>query len=158
MMKLAPGLISGNTVVVKPSRNSRCIPNFSVTKNGKSTASRCHQCSEWGWYMAKALTTHPLVTKISFTGGTETGKHVMTAAASSIKKLTLELGGNDAAIILDDVNATEIMPDLVKGIFSRAGQVCFAVKRVYVPQTIYHSFSNTLCEYVNEMKVGHGIG
>lgn len=157
MMKLAPGLISGNTVVVKPSPNSPASLTLALQRMAKVLPPGVINVVNGDGDVAKSLTTHPLAIKISFTGGTETGKHVMTAAASSIKKLTLELGGNDAAIILDDVNATEIMPDLVKGIFSRAGQICFAVKRVYVPQTIYQSFSNTLCEYVNELRVGHGL-
>lgn len=157
MMKLAPGLISGNTVVVKPSPNSAASLTLALQRMAKVLPPGVINVVNGDGDIAKTLTTHPLVTKISFTGGTETGKHVMTAAASSIKKVTLELGGNDAAVILDDVNATEIMPDLVKGIFTRAGQVCFAVKRVYVPQSIYHAFSNTLCEYVNEIKVGHGL-
>ncbi|MFJ7726447.1 aldehyde dehydrogenase family protein [Neobacillus sp. NPDC097160] len=157
MMKLAPGLISGNTAVVKPSPNSPAALTMALQRMAKVLPPGVINVVNGDGDVAKVLTTHPLVTKISFTGGTETAKHVMAAAASSIKKLTLELGGNDAAIILDDVNANRIMPDLVKGIFSRAGQICFAVKRVYVPQTIYRTFSNTLCEYVNEIKVGHGL-
>lgn len=157
MMKLAPGLISGNTVVVKPSPNSPAALTLALKRMASVLPPGVINVVNGDGDVGKTLTSHPLVKKISFTGGTATGKHVMIAAADSIKNITLELGGNDAAIILDDVNPSQIMPDLVRGIFSRAGQICFAVKRVYVPQTIYDKFANTLCEFVNEFKVGHSL-
>lgn len=157
MMKLAPGLISGNTVVVKPSPNSAAALTLALKRMSSVLPPGVINVVNGDAEVAKALTTHPLVTKISFTGGTATAKHVMTAAADSIKKMTLELGGNDAAVILDDVNPAKIMPDLIRGIFERAGQICFAVKRVYVPRTIYDRFYDTMCQFVDEMRVGHQL-
>lgn len=104
-----------------------------------------------------ALTEHPLVRKITFVGGVETGKAVMRNASSQIKRLSLELGGNDPAILLDDVNISKIIPKLLKGIFSRAGQVCFAIKRIYVPDTLYEKFCKEFCEAVDEIQVGYGL-
>lgn len=157
MGKVAPALATGNTIVVKPSP----FAPVAVSQALKAMAA-CFPpgainivFGEGG--VGSALTHHPLVRKISFTGGTKTGKAVMAAAAESIKNIALELGGNDPAIILDDVVPADVVPELIKGIFPRSGQVCYAIKRVYVPAKIYDKFYDTLCEAVNEYKIGYGL-
>ena len=70
----------------------------------------------------------------------------MRAAAGTIKNLTLELGGNDPAIVLDDVDVDAALDRLLKGVVTRTGQICFAVKRIYVPRSIYDTFTNALCD------------
>jgi len=157
MMKLAPALITGNTVVVKPSPFAPAALTLALKKMASVLPPGVINVVNGDGDVGAALTRHPLVRKISFTGGTQTAKHVMADAASTIKNITLELGGNDPAIILDDVNPAEIMPALVKGIFTRSGQICFAVKRVYVPQSMYDKFFDTMCQVVDEIKVGHGL-
>jgi len=157
MMKVGPALVSGNTLVIKPSPTAP----IALTKVLKDIASLLpkgvinvlHGDGDVG----EAMTKHPLVRKVAFTGGTNTGAMVMANAASSIKEVTLELGGNDPAIILDDVNPSEIIPKLLKGVFTRSGQICFAVKRIYVPRPMLDQFYDQFCEAVDEYKVGHGL-
>jgi acyl-CoA reductase-like NAD-dependent aldehyde dehydrogenase len=103
------------------------------------------------------LTRHPLVRKISFTGGTKTGKAVTAAAAETIKNVALELGGNDPAIILNDVIPEDVVPELIKGIFPRSGQVCYAIKRVYAPARMMNNFFYALCDAVDQFRIGYGL-
>ncbi|MGJ9460719.1 aldehyde dehydrogenase family protein, partial [Oceanobacillus sp. CF4.6] len=157
MMKLGPALVTGNTVVLKPSPTAPLALTKLLKKIAnvlpKGVINVVHGDVEVG----EAMTKHPLVRKVAFTGGTETGKIVMKNAASTIKDITLELGGNDPAIVLDDVNPAEIIPKLLAGVYARSGQICFAVKRIYVPKTIYNEFFESFCQYVDEYKVGHGL-
>jgi acyl-CoA reductase-like NAD-dependent aldehyde dehydrogenase len=82
------------------------------------------------------LTSHPDVAKISFTGSTATGKKVLEAGASALKRITLELGGNDAAIVLEGVDVKDIAPKIFKAAMINSGQVCLAIKRLYVPESL----------------------
>lgn len=128
--KVAPALVAGNTVVVKPSplapvALTRCLelaagllPHGVVDVVQGDTA------------VGAALTGHPAVRKVSFTGSVVTGRAVLGAAATTIKCVSLELGGNDPAIMLPDADLDATVPDLCRGAFTRAGRMCFAVKRV----------------------------
>ncbi len=155
--KVGPALLTGNTLVVKPSP----FAPVAISQALKTVAAFfppgainvVHGEGEVG----PALTHHPLVRKISFTGGTQTGRAVMAAAAQTIKNIALELGGNDPAIVLDDVVPADVVPELMKGIFPRSGQVCYAIKRVYVPAKMYDKFYDSLCQAVAEFKVGYGL-
>ncbi len=159
MMKLAPALVTGNTVVVKPSPTAPIALSILLKRMAAVLPDGVINVVTGGADVGIALTRHPLVKKVAFTGGIETGKEVMRNASSSLtlKAITLELGGNDPAIVLDDVNPVDIIPKLLKGIYTRAGQICYAVKRIYVPQSMVDKFFNTLCEFVDEYKVGHGL-
>ncbi len=157
MMKLAPALVTGNTLVVKPSPLAPAAITKALKKMASVLPPGVINVVNGDGDVGATLTQHSLVRKISFTGGGETAKYVMADAGSTIKNVTLELGGNDPAIILDDVDPMEIMPNLIRGIFTRSGQICFAVKRVYVPQSIYDKFFDTMCQVVDEIKVGHGL-
>lgn len=103
------------------------------------------------------LTNHPDVAKISFTGSTETGKKVMASAASSIKRITLELGGNDAAIVLGDVDPKVVAPGIFGGAMMNAGQVCLAVKRVYAHESIYDELCDELAKLADAAVVDDGL-
>lgn len=103
------------------------------------------------------LTNHPDVAKISFTGSTETGKKVMASAASSIKRITLELGGNDAAIVLSDVDPKAVAPGIFGGATMNAGQVCLAVKRVYAHESIYDELCDELAKLADAAVVDDGL-
>src|SRR5260370_15438210 len=83
------------------------------------------------------MTSHPIPRKISFTGSVETGKKVALSAAPDLKRVTLELGGNDPAIVLDDADPASVASAIFKGAFSNNGHVCSAIKRAYVPQALY---------------------
>jgi acyl-CoA reductase-like NAD-dependent aldehyde dehydrogenase len=102
------------------------------------------------------MTVHPVPRKISFTGSVETGKRVAASAAPDLKRVTLELGGNDPAILLDDVDVAEIASKLFWAAFRNAGQVCAAVKRVYVPQRRYDEVVEALADQARAVKVGNG--
>jgi acyl-CoA reductase-like NAD-dependent aldehyde dehydrogenase len=157
MCKLAPAILAGNTVVVKPSRDAPITLTLALKEMAKVLPHGVINVVNGRSDVTITLTEHPLVRKISFTGGTETGKSIMASSASTIKKISLELGGNDPAIILDDADLSKIMPRLCRGIFTRAGQICFAVKRVYVPEHMLDRVFDAMCEIVNDYQVGHGL-
>lgn len=155
VQKMAPAVVSGNTIVIKPSPNAAigvtaCLKVISELLP-PGVINVVHGDGEVG----EALTSHPLVRKISFTGGGQTAKYVMKAAADSLKEVHFELGGNDPAIVLDDADLDEIMPKIVGGVFRRSGQFCFAIKRVYVHESLYDRFFEKMCEVTDQFKIGH---
>lgn len=102
------------------------------------------------------MTSHPVPRKISFTGSVATGKHVAAAAAPDLKRITLELGGNDPAILLDDIDIDAVAERLFWSAFRNNGQYCAAVKRVYVPQSRYDEVVEALAAVANSVSVGAG--
>ncbi|WP_394233745.1 aldehyde dehydrogenase family protein [Niallia oryzisoli] len=157
MSKLAPALLAGNTVVVKPSREAPVALTLALKAMAKVLPHGVINVVNGRSDVTITLTEHPLVGKISFTGGTQTGSAIMASSASTVKRVSLELGGNDPAIILDDADINKIMPRLCKGIFTRAGQICFAVKRVYVPNHMLNAVYEAMSDIVNDYQVGHGL-
>ncbi|WP_234988898.1 aldehyde dehydrogenase family protein [Tropicibacter naphthalenivorans] len=103
-----------------------------------------------------AMSTHPGIRKMVFTGSTATGKKVMSGAAETMKRLTLELGGNDAGIVLPDVDAAEIAEGLFWGGFINNGQTCAAMKRLYVHADVYEDVCAALTDYAKNVPVGLG--
>lgn len=103
------------------------------------------------------MTAHPDIAKISFTGSSETGKKVMASAAETIKRITLELGGNDAAIVLPGADPDTVAPGIFGAAFMNAGQVCLAVKRVYVHDTLYDAVVERLARLADEAVVDDGL-
>ena len=103
------------------------------------------------------MTSHPLVRKISFTGSVATGKKVAAAAAPDLKRVTLELGGNDPAIVLDDVDTEKVAEKLFWSAFRNSGQVCIAIKRVYVPERLHDDLVDALAARARAAKVGDGM-
>lgn len=100
------------------------------------------------------LTAHPGIAKISFTGSIPTGKKIMAACANTLKRVTLELGGNDASIVLPDVDIKAVAPQLVMGAFQNSGQVCVATKRIYIHKDIYQETLAAMVEFTKSMTVG----
>ncbi len=156
---LAPALVTGNTAVVKPP--SLCP--LALTEVIRIVSEHLppgvvNLVTGKGSVVGKELVTHPLVRMISFTGSTETGKEVMRDAATGIKNLTLELGGNDPAILLEDAPLEEpYLQGMIRGIFTASGQVCFAIKRIYVHQSIYRDFLGRFSEALDKIVVGNGL-
>jgi acyl-CoA reductase-like NAD-dependent aldehyde dehydrogenase len=107
--------------------------------------------------LGRWMTEHPGIDKIGFTGSVEAGKQVMAAAAKTLKRVTLELGGNDAAIILDDVDPKAIAPKLFFASFVNSGQVCMAIKRIYAHERIYDALCGALADEARKAKVGSGL-
>jgi acyl-CoA reductase-like NAD-dependent aldehyde dehydrogenase len=157
--KLAPALLAGNTIVVKPAPSTP----LATLKVGEL----CAQIFPPGVVnviadandLGAALTSHPDVAKIAFTGSTATGRKVMASAAATLKRLTLELGGNDAAIVLDDVDPKEIAPKLFFAAMINSGQVCLAAKRIYVHESIYDAVCAELAKIAEGAAglVGNGL-
>jgi len=155
--KVPPALLAGNTMVIKPAPTTP----LTTLKFGElikdilppGVVNIITDANDLGG----ALTAHPDVRKISFTGSTATGKKVMASAAETLKRITLELGGNDAGIVLDDVNPKETAPKLFQGAFQNNGQVCIAMKRLYVHESIYDEMCNELATLANAAIIGDGL-
>jgi aldehyde dehydrogenase (NAD+) len=102
------------------------------------------------------MTSHKGFDKISFTGSTATGRRVMESAAPTLKRVTLELGGNDAAIVMPDVDVEKVAEELFWAAFRNNGQICIATKRMYVHKDIYEPLKEALVAYAKTVKVGDG--
>jgi acyl-CoA reductase-like NAD-dependent aldehyde dehydrogenase len=157
MMKVAPALLAGNTLVIKPAPTTP----LSTLRFGEL----CARILPAGVVniitdqndLGGALTGHPDIAKVAFTGSTATGRKVMASVASSLKRLTLELGGNDAAIVLDDVDPKAIAPRIFGGAMVNTGQVCLAIKRVYAHDSIYDALCTELAKLADAAVIGDGL-
>ncbi len=157
MSKIAPILVTGNTVIIKPSPSASLAVSIALKKIAEVFPPGVINIVHGDTDVGVALTTHPLVRKISLTGGIETAKRVMQSAADTLKQLHFELGGNDAAIILDDANLKTVIPKIADGALRRTGQVCVAAKRIYIPQSMYKDACDLFLEYISTFKIGHGL-
>lgn len=155
--KIAPALLTGNVIIVKPSPFTPLVmlrlaelmrPHmppgvFNVVCGGD-------QVGPW-------MTAHPGIDKVSFTGSTATGRRVMASAAANLKRLTLELGGNDAAIVLPDIDVKAVADRLFWAAFGNSGQICIATKRMYIHNDVYDAVAAALVEIARRTKVGDGL-
>jgi acyl-CoA reductase-like NAD-dependent aldehyde dehydrogenase len=157
MTKVGPALACGNTLVLKPSPFAPIALSQALQVIAGFFPPGVINIVNGDGECGPALTRHPLVRKVSFTGSVATGKAVMAAAAESVKNIGLELGGNDPAIILDDARPADVVPELIRRIFPRSGQVCYAVKRIYVPAALHDKFYDALCEAIGQLQVGYGL-
>jgi len=154
---LTSALYTGNTVILKPSP----FTPLCTLKLGE--LARDHfppgvvNVLAGGDDLGRAMTSHPGIDKIAFTGSVEAGKSVMANAAQTLKRVTLELGGNDAAIVLDDVDPKAVAPKLFFASFVNSGQVCMAIKRIYVHERVYDQVCDALAEEARQAKVGSGL-
>lgn len=158
MMKLTPALLTGNTVVLKPAPNTPLAITVIVTEIAKALPPGVLNLVHGGGDIGAYLVSHPGVHKVSFTGSVASGRKVYRAAAANIKDLDLELGGNDPAILLDDVKVTDdLVRSIVGAAFVTTGQVCVAIKRLYVHEDILPTFLPALQDAVNTFVVGDGL-
>lgn len=157
MRKLAPALACGNAIIVKPAPTAALGLSVLLRKIAALFPPGVINVLHGGPEVGTALTTHALVRKVSFTGGGEVASAIMRNAAASMKDVQFELGGNDPAIVLEDADLDEVVPRIVGGGFRRAGQFCFAIKRVYVPESIYDGFFERLRAEVDRFRVGHQL-
>jgi acyl-CoA reductase-like NAD-dependent aldehyde dehydrogenase/prolipoprotein diacylglyceryltransferase len=155
--KIAPALLAGNTVVLKPSPFTPLATLALGEALRETLPPGVLNVVSGGDELGAWITSHPRVRKISFTGSIETGKKVAAAAAPDLKRLTLELGGNDAAIVLDDVDPRRVAEKLFWGAFTNSGQVCSAIKRLYVPERLERAFVEELAEVARSVKLGDGL-
>ena len=155
--KLPTALIVGNTIVVKPAGTTPLATlRFGELIKDVVPPGVINVVADNN-DLGDVLTRHPDVRKVSFTGSTPTGKRVMACAAETLKRVTLELGGNDAAIVLDDVNPKEVAQGLFMGAFFNSGQVCIALKRMYVHEKVYDAVVAELAKIAEGATVGDGL-
>ncbi|KAJ5597586.1 Aldehyde dehydrogenase N-terminal [Penicillium hordei] len=156
-IKLAPATLAGNTIIIKPSPFTPYC--------GLKLAELAQECFPPGVVQALSgddnlgpwLTAHPIPEKISFTGSTATGKKILQVAAATMKRVTLECGGNDPAIICSDVDIDETAERVAHFCFLNSGQICLAIKRIYVHESIYEAFRDAMVRFMNTYKIGNGV-
>jgi acyl-CoA reductase-like NAD-dependent aldehyde dehydrogenase len=157
LIKVAPALLAGDTIVAKPAPTTplttlrfgelccEILPpgviNVIVDQND----------------LGDVLSSHADIAKVAFTGSTATGRKVMGSAAATLKRLTLELGGNDAAIVLDDVDPVEVAPRLMVAAMMNAGQICLGAKRLYVHDSQYDRICDELGRLASKTIVDNGL-
>lgn len=155
--KLAPALLAGNTIVLKPSP----FTPLSTLAMGEALRDALPagvlNVVSGGDQLGRFVTEHPAVRKISFTGSVATGKKIAAAAAPDLKRVTLELGGNDPAIVLGDVDPKKVAEKLFWGAFANSGQICVAIKRLYVEENVYPEIVRELGELARHVRVGDGL-
>jgi acyl-CoA reductase-like NAD-dependent aldehyde dehydrogenase len=155
--KVPAALLAGNTVVLKPAATTplSTLRLAALIKDilPAGVLNVIADANDLGG----ALTAHPDVRKVSFTGSTATGKKVMAGAADALKRITLELGGNDAGIVLSDVDPKTAAPKIFQGAFQNSGQVCIALKRLYVHESIYDAMCAELAQLADAAVMGDGL-
>jgi acyl-CoA reductase-like NAD-dependent aldehyde dehydrogenase len=154
---LTSALYTGNTVVLKPSPYTP-LSTLKLGELARTIFPRgVLNILAGGDELGEWMTRHPGIDKISFTGSVETGKKVMASAAGNLKRITLELGGNDAAIVLDDVDVKAVAPKLFFAAFVNSGQVCMAIKRIYAHESIHAALSEALATEARKVRLGDGL-
>ncbi|MFB5191393.1 aldehyde dehydrogenase family protein [Alicyclobacillus fastidiosus] len=158
-LMIAPGIVAGNCLVVKPSNLAPLtLTRILVELAQQLPPGVLNIVPGGGTTVGAALVSHPKVRKISFTGSTAVGRTIMEQAARTLKNVSMELGGNDAAIILKDADLDDrLFHGLAQGVFTSAGQICYAVKRIYVHQDIYRTFLEGFRETAGQIRVGAGL-
>ena len=155
--QLAPALRMGNTVVLKPSGNTPLsVLALGHVLNSVLPADVLHVVSGRR-DVGAVMVSHPDIAKIMFTGSTAAGQDIIRSSADTVKRLTLELGGNDAGIVLPDADPKQIAQDLFWGAFINTGQTCAALKRLYVHEDIYEQVCKALVEVAKAMPMGNGL-
>ena len=156
MGKIVPAVYTGNTIIVKPSP----FTPYCALKLAE-LATKCFppgvvQALSDDDSLGPMITEHPGIGKISFTGSSLTGKRVMASCAKTLKRVTLELGGNDPCIVCDDVDIDAVVPKVGTLSFLCSSQVCMMIKRLYVHEKIYDEFRAKLAQFVQSLPVGDG--
>ncbi len=157
LWKLAPCLVTGNTLVMKPSPFTPLgtlrfgeIAQKIFPPGVVNIVSGGNEQGVW-------LTEHPSINKISFTGSTATGKKVMASASGTLKRVTLELGGKDPAIVMPGADVKAVVPTLFDAAFGNSGQWCIATKRIYIHDSIYDEFRDAFVALAKTKTVGDGM-
>ena len=155
--KIAPALLVGNTMVLKPSpytplTSLRMGELFSdvLPPGVLNIIAGGDELGAW-------MTCHPRIHKVTFTGSVATGKKVAQSAASNLGRVTLELGGNDAAIVLPDIDPKQVAGEIFDTAFSQNGQACIAIKRLYVHKNNFNEMVDELRKLAEEVVLGDGL-
>jgi acyl-CoA reductase-like NAD-dependent aldehyde dehydrogenase len=155
--KLGPALITGNTVIAKPAPSTPLSTMILGELAADIFPAGVFQTLADANDLGPLLTSHPDIAHVSFTGSTPTGKKVLDSAAETLKRFTLELGGNDAAIVLDDVDIEWAADKIYAAAFINAGQVCYATKRVYAPASHVEELAAALARRAQAAVLGDGL-
>ncbi|MET4135966.1 aldehyde dehydrogenase family protein [Pseudarthrobacter sp. PvP090] len=155
--QIAPALRMGNAVVVKPSEYTPLSVLALVSVLNQELPEGLLSVVSGGREVGARLAEHPAIGKIMFTGSTATGKAIIKSSAGTVKRLTLELGGNDAGIVLPDADPKSIAEGLFWGAFINTGQTCAALKRLYVHDDIYDAVCTELAAVAAVMPMGVGL-
>ncbi|WP_413870488.1 aldehyde dehydrogenase family protein [Albidovulum sp.] len=156
---VVPAVLTGNTVVIKPSPYTPLTTlRFVELMNEVLPAGVLNSLSgdDRGLNLGALMSAHPGIRKIVFTGSSETGRKVAASAAGTMKRLTLEMGGNDAGIVLPDADPKAIAEGVFWGAFINNGQTCAAIKRLYVHEDVYDAVCEELVSYARGVSVGDG--
>ncbi|KAH7133798.1 Aldehyde/histidinol dehydrogenase [Dactylonectria macrodidyma] len=154
--KIAPALLTGNVIIVKPSPFTPYCGLKLVELAQKFFPPGVVQSLSGDDQLGPWLTSHPGIDKISFTGSTNTGKLVVQSASKTLKRVTLELGGNDPAIVFPDVDVDKVASKVALFAFLNSGQICLNIKRIYVHESIYEQFRDALVKHVKQYTLGDG--
>lgn len=154
---IVPAIRAGNTVVIKPSPNTPLSTLRMVELLNTVLPAGVLNCVTGHGEIGGLMSAHTGINKIVFTGSTATGKKIMQSAAGNLKRLTLELGGNDAGIVLPGTDPKAIAEGVFWGAFLNMGQTCAALKRLYVHTSIYDEMCAALVDIVNAMPMGNGL-
>lgn len=159
VIKLAPALAAGCSVVIKPSELTplSALLIAELAHEAGVPGGVINVVPGLGKVAGQALVEHPLVDKISFTGSTEVGKHVVRTAASTLKRVTLELGGKSPCIIFDDADLDAAIPAAAMAIFANTGQVCFAGSRLFVQKDSFDKVVTGIARFASDLKIGSGF-
>ncbi|OCH90319.1 aldehyde dehydrogenase family protein [Obba rivulosa] len=152
--KLNPALVTGNTIIVKPSPHAPLAALKLVELAQQVLPPGVLSILSGENILGKWLCQHPDVKRISVTGSIASGKDIMRSAADNLTRLTLELGGNDPAIVLPDVDPQDLAPKLFWGTFHNSGQICVSIKRIYVHERVYDAVRDALVAYARTINVG----
>jgi acyl-CoA reductase-like NAD-dependent aldehyde dehydrogenase len=154
--KLAPGLAAGNTFVLKPSEytSASALEFARLVVEAGFPPGVVNVLTGFGAEVGEPLINHPLVAKISFTGGDAAGQRIAEAAARGLKRVTLELGGKSPNIVFDDANIANAVRGVVAGIFAATGQTCIAGSRLLVQETIHKDFVERVVEFARTARMG----
>ncbi len=154
--KIAPALAAGNTVIIKPSEytSASTLEFVKLVEKAGFPKGVINVVTGFGNEAGEALITHPLVTKVAFTGGSTSGRHVYSRAAESLKRVSLELGGKSPNIVFEDANLENAVKGAISGIFAASGQTCIAGSRLLVQESIHDEFIERLTAFAKTAKMG----
>nr|QHA94762.1 retinoic acid anabolism [Holothuria glaberrima] len=154
--KIAPCIGAGNTCICKPSEMTSVTAAMlcEVFNEAGLPPGVVNMVFGYGHKVGQEIVDHPEIPVISFTGGTVTGKKIMASAAANFKKLSLELGGKNPAIIFNDADLEQCIPTTVRSSFSNQGEVCLSTSRIFVQEDLYPKFLELFVDATRKLKVG----
>ncbi|MGH8972479.1 MAG: aldehyde dehydrogenase family protein [Acidimicrobiia bacterium] len=158
-VKIVPALVAGNAIIVKPASFTPLTVVRALCEIADLfPPGLISVLTGPGGTVGRRLLEHPAVRKVALTGSTETGREAAAVAGQTVKNLTLELGGNDPALILDDAIVDEnLCANLVSGAFTTTGQLCFGIKRVYAPAALAGAVAEGMADILDQYVIGDGL-